>query len=169
MDRDGESRKPKQSRAEQSRPSQVSTLTLPWHQGSFSLEAFVPHVPGAPGVPFLCVGPRSFSLPRNSHLSGLLPHPSWSFPFPTQCLWASLRLGNPRVPGPLKSEPHWACRLPAFKGAQNKLQSYGVVSGGRWGAEDGLPGLSLEIREQKSIEASTLILSHGLLVLTSQS
>lgn len=46
-----------------------------------------------------------------------------------------------------------------------------MVRGGRWeGAEDGLLGFSLEVREpQKSVEASTIILSHGLLVFTSQS
>lgn len=123
----------------------------------------------SPGrIPLKCEptgSPRSRPLPRKSHLSGLLPHLSWSFPFPTQCLWASLRLGNPGMPGSLKWEPHWACRLPAFKGVQNELQPHRVVSGGRWGAEDGLPGFSLEVREpQKSIEASTLTLSHGLLV-----
>lgn len=69
------------------------------------------------------------------------------------------------MPGSLKWEPHWACRLPAFKGVQNELQPHGVVSGGRWGAEDGPPGFSLEVREsQKSIEVSTLTLFHGLLV-----
>lgn len=90
-------------------------------------------------IPLKCgpTGSPSCPLPRNSYISGLLPHPSWSFPFLIQCLWALLRLGNPSLPAPLKWEPHWPCRLPAFKGAQNELQPYGVVSGGRWGERMG--------------------------------
>lgn len=74
------------------------------------------------------------------------------------------------MPGPLKWEPLGACRLPAFKGARNELQPHRVVGSGRWGAEDGLPAFSLEAGDpQKTIEASSLVLSHSLLVLTSQS
>lgn len=124
------------------------------------MQAFVPPVPGAPGGSLLCVGPlaaqEAAPCPGTPTSQGLLPHPSWSFPFSTPCLWASLRLGNPSMPGPLKWEPHWACRLPAFKGAQNELQPHRVVGSGRWGAENGLPAFSLEVSEpQKSTEASS--------------
>lgn len=142
------------------RADQHRSVHSPPCPGSFSLEAFVTFVPGAPEGSVLCVGPlaapEAAPCPGTPTSQCLLPHPSRSFPFSTPCLWASLRLGNPSMPGPLKWEPPWACRLPAFKGAQNELQPHEVVSSGRWGAEDGLPEFSLEVRElQESTGASS--------------